>query len=63
MVIKTPEDYNMKKFEDYTYSELIDDLAGIILTELIAGRFRSGVVSTVNAAFNWHDAQTKKKTK
>ena len=49
----------MKDFEDYTYTELVDYLAGRILTELIAGNFRSGVVGAINAAFNWHDAQTK----
>ena len=47
----------MKELKNMTFEELVDESAGRILRELIAGNFRSAVYTSMDLALRWDREQ------
>ncbi len=55
-----PTKSHLKPFDQWSFDELVDYHAGAILTELIAGKLKSGVWLAMDQAIRWHREQMKK---
>lgn len=53
----------MKKFEKWTFDELVDYWAGRILMGLLAGEFKSTVRQAIESTIRWWDSQPKDQSK
>ncbi len=49
-----------KAFEEWTFEELVNDNAGMIMEKLIAGRFKEGVWLATERGLRWNQEQVKK---
>lgn len=52
-----------QNIEDWTFEELVDFCSGHVLQELLRGRFREGMFTTVELAARWRRMQDEQEAK